>query len=100
MVKTVQLPAFRHPSVTRLAHRPARMATGAMGPATGAAGMRVFVPVEDEVPAGVKLVPYRIGMALLSFTIEAPSPAERAAAQAPARAQRVDPPAVESPLAA
>lgn len=62
--------------------------------------MRVFVPVEDEVPAGVRLVPYRIGMALLSFTIEAPSPAERAAIQAPARAQRVDPPAAESPLAA
>ena len=58
--------------------------------------MRVFVPVEDEIPPGVTLVPYRIGMALLSYSIEAPSPAERAAALAPPRAQIPD----ETPMAA
>jgi hypothetical protein len=58
--------------------------------------MRVFVPVEDEVPPGVILVPYRIGMALLAYTIEPPGAAERAAALAPPRAQLPD----ETPMAA
>jgi hypothetical protein len=72
------------------------MATGALGPDRGASTMRVFVPVEDEVPPGVKLVPYRIGMGLLAYTIEPPSVAERAVAFAPPRAQIPD----ETPMAA
>ena len=62
--------------------------------------MRVFVPVEDEIPPGVTLVPYRIGMALLSYRVEPPSPAERAAALAPPSARRMDGEPMESPLAA
>jgi len=62
--------------------------------------MRVFVPVEDEIPAGVKLVPYRIGMGLLAYTIEAPSAAERAAALAAPRSPRPDEVPMASPLAA
>ncbi len=62
--------------------------------------MRVFVPVEDEIPTGVTLVPYRIGMGLLSYSIEAPSPADRAAALAPPNARRVADEPMASPLAA
>ena len=58
--------------------------------------MRVFVPVEDEIPPGVTLVPYRIGMALLSYSVGAPGAADRAAALAPPRAQIPD----ETPMAA
>ena len=62
--------------------------------------MRVFVPVEDEIPPGVTLVPYRIGMALLSYSIEAPSPADRAAALAPPRAPSPEGTPMVTPLAA
>ena len=62
--------------------------------------MRVFVPVEDEIPPGVTLVPYRIGMALLSYSIEAPSVAERAAALAPPNARRIADEPIEPPMAA
>ena len=62
--------------------------------------MRVFVPVEDEIPPGVTLVPYRIGMGLLAYTIEPPSVAERAVALAAPRAQRTDEAPMVAPLAA
>jgi hypothetical protein len=62
--------------------------------------MRVFVPVEDEIPPGVKLVPYRIGMGLLAYTIEPPGVAERTAAVAAPRSQRTDETPRVAPLAA
>ena len=62
--------------------------------------MRVFVPVEDEIPPGVMLVPYRIGMGLLAYTIEPPSVAERAAAVAAPPSQRTNGTPMVAPLAA